>query len=109
MLRQVAGLGANFLPLSVAEWLAYWAAILVTWVQDSMLVGQMMQNCFPLSRQKLATSTHSQLIHVMNKFFEMADQMEQENRWFHCKFEKKIPNLHLPIAHALMELCLKFG
>ena len=62
MLMPVAGLGANFLPLSVAEWLAYWAAILVAWVQDSMIVGQMMQNCFPLSRQKLATSTHSQLI-----------------------------------------------
>ena len=62
MLRQEAGLGTNFLPLSVAECLAYWAAILVAWVQDSMLVGQMMQNCFPLSRQKLATSTHSQLI-----------------------------------------------
>ena len=62
MLRQVAGLGANFLPLSVAEWLAYWAAVLVAWVQDTMIVDQMMQNCFPMSRQKLATSTHNQLI-----------------------------------------------
>ena len=62
MLRQVAGLGANFLPLSVAEWLAYWAAVLVAWVQDTMIVDQMMQNCFPMSRQKLATSTLNQLI-----------------------------------------------
>ena len=35
MLRQEAGLGTNFLQLSVAEWLAYWAAILVAWVQDT--------------------------------------------------------------------------
>ena len=62
MLRQVAGLGSNFLPLSVAEWLAYWAAVLVAWVQDTMIVDQMMQNCFPMSRQKLATSKLNQLI-----------------------------------------------
>ena len=34
MLRQGAGLGTSLL-LSVAEWLAYWAAILVAWVQDT--------------------------------------------------------------------------
>ena len=35
MVRQEAGLGTNFLPLSVAECLAYWAAILVAWGQDN--------------------------------------------------------------------------
>ena len=52
-----------------------------------VIIDQMMQNCFPMSRQKLATSTHSQLI---------VHAVLQQTRWvFLCQWYRwRTINIH---------------